>query len=52
VDKTSFDNVINKVINTFMQWFSDLSTEELAKIPKVVAGNKIDCRNDKNEDHM
>ncbi|CAD8094736.1 unnamed protein product [Paramecium sonneborni] len=44
-DKSSFDNALNK-------WYPELNQDELQKIPKIIVGNKIDMRDDSNENHI
>ncbi|CAD8180040.1 unnamed protein product [Paramecium octaurelia] len=45
VDKSSFDNAKNK-------WYPELSQGDLKNIPKLVVGNKIDCRNEISQKHV
>jgi len=35
-----------------MQWYPELTQEELIRIPKIVVGNKIDMRNEENSQHI
>ncbi|CAD8175073.1 unnamed protein product [Paramecium pentaurelia] len=45
VDRTSFDNAKNK-------WYPELSEGNLKNIPKIIVGNKIDCRNSTADKHI
>ncbi|CAD8086058.1 unnamed protein product [Paramecium sonneborni] len=45
IDKSSFENAKSK-------WYPELNVENLKNIPKLIVGNKIDCRNETNENHL
>lgn len=42
---SSFENTKNK-------WYPELSQGDLKNIPKIIVGNKIDCRNETAKNHI
>jgi GTPase SAR1 family protein len=52
-DPNSFQNAVNKVpYNHQSKWYKELSEEDLARVPKMFIGNKIDLRSPSDETHI
>lgn len=53
VDSASFDNALNKVkLDINIKWYPELNKDNLANIPKIIVGNKIDMRDESNSKHI
>jgi GTPase SAR1 family protein len=53
-NKSSFENALNKVFKVFLifKWYPEVNKDELANIPKLFVGSKIDMRDENDEEHI